>query len=153
MFRLNTLVWCYRFLFFCILTCCCTLPLPGHLHGNPLPDQLLLPFSFFMLNSNHYFQRKASPKLLYQVFVLGGGKPPSNTHSGCCSSSSQHFWSAHREHFLLEKNVSSSLKKYNIWKKKVRLTSSCGDLIIDCFLCVIKIHLLIGVFSSKVVKH
>lgn len=44
--------------------------------ANPLRGQLLLPLSFFMLNSNHYFQRRASPKLLYQVCVLGGGKAP-----------------------------------------------------------------------------
>ncbi|XP_067369403.1 small conductance calcium-activated potassium channel protein 1b isoform X2 [Channa argus] len=43
---------------------------------------------FFMLNPNHYFQRKASPKLLYQVLVLGGGKPLSTTHSAArlCTS-------------------------------------------------------------------
>lgn len=68
---LSMYVWCSAFTLwsdvtgFCILTCCCTLPLPVHLHGNPLAGQLLLPFSFFMLNSNHYFQRKGSPKLLY----------------------------------------------------------------------------------------
>lgn len=53
-----------------------TLPLGPICIANPLRGQLLLPFSFFMLNSNHYFQRKASPKLLYQVCVLGGSKAP-----------------------------------------------------------------------------
>lgn len=89
MFRLNMPVWCSRFFFFflCLLTCCRTLPLCVHLLGNPLPGQLLLPFSSFMLNSNHYFQRKASLKLLYWAFVPGGGKPLSNTHSDCSFSS------------------------------------------------------------------
>lgn len=53
-----------------------TLPLWPICIANPLQGQLLLPLSFFMLNSNHYFQRRASPKLLYQVCVLGGGKSP-----------------------------------------------------------------------------
>lgn len=53
-----------------------TLPLWLICIANPLQGQLLLPLSFFMLNSKHYFQRKASPKLLYQVCVLGGGKAP-----------------------------------------------------------------------------
>lgn len=116
-------------LFFCILTCCCTLPLHVNLHGNPLPGQLL-PFSFFMLNSNHYFQRKASPKLLYQAFVLGGGKPPSNTHTGC-SSSSKHFCSTHPERCFL---VTCFFKfgEKNIWKKKVRI-QSCRSTLVCCF--------------------
>lgn len=53
-----------------------SLPLWPICIANPLRGQLPLPLSFFMLNSNHYFQRKASPKLLYQVCVLGGGKAP-----------------------------------------------------------------------------
>lgn len=102
MFRPRTLIW----RFFVCLYPTCTLPLCVHLHSNPLPGQLLLPFSFFMLNSNHYFQRKASPKLLYQVFVLGGGKLLSDTHSDC-SASSLHF-------------CSSTLETKNIETKKVR---------------------------------
>lgn len=36
-------------------------PIRVHLHGNPLEGQLLPPFAFSLLNSNHYFQRKACP--------------------------------------------------------------------------------------------
>lgn len=76
-FSLSLYVWCSTLTLWSDVTGFC-FPCPNRLLTLPRPCTCMAtfyqascccPFSF-MLNSNHYFQRKASLKLLHQVFVL-----------------------------------------------------------------------------------